>query len=115
MEANKENQQSIEQAFEQALDAYKAGNFAEAAGQWLALAEDGCAPAQRALGSLYERGQGVEKNTANAFEWTKKAAEQNDPVAMFNLACYHDKGFGVKKNQQIALTWYRKAAEYGHP
>ena len=41
MEANKENQQSIEQAFEQALDAYKAGNFAEAAGQWLALAEDG--------------------------------------------------------------------------
>ena len=54
MEANKENQQSIEQAFEQALDAYKAGNFAEAAGQWLALAEDGCAPAQRALGSLYE-------------------------------------------------------------
>ena len=115
MEANKENQQSIEQAFEQALDAYKAGNFAEAAGQWLALAEDGCAPAQRALGSLYERGQGVEKNAANAFEWTKKAAEQNDPVAMFNLACYHDKGFGVKKNQQTALTWYRKAAEYGHP
>ena len=46
MEANKENQQSIEQAFEQALDAYKAGNFAEAAGQWLALAEDGCAPAR---------------------------------------------------------------------
>ncbi len=115
MEANKENQQSIEQAFEQALDAYKAGNFAEAAGQWLALAEDGCAPAQRALGSLYERGQGVEKNAANAFEGTKKAAEQNDPIAMFNLACYHDKGFGVKKNQQIALTWYRKAAEYGHP
>ena len=115
MEANKENQQSIEQAFEQALDAYKAGNFAEAAGQWLALAEDGCAPAQRALGSLYERGQGVEKNAENAFEWTKKAAEQNDPVAMFNLACYHDKGFGAKKNQQTALTWYRKAAEYGHP
>ena len=27
MEANKENQQSIEQAFEQALDAYKAGNL----------------------------------------------------------------------------------------
>ena len=115
MEANKENQQSIEQAFNQALDAYKAGNFAEAAGQWLALAEDGCAPAQRALGSLYERGQGVEKNAENAFEWTKKAAEQNDPVAMFNLACYHDKGFGAEKNQQTALTWYRKAAEYGHP
>ena len=88
MEANKENQQSIEQAFEQALDAYKAGNFAEAAGQWLALAEDGCAPAQRALGSLYERGQGVEKNAENAFEWTKKAAEQNDPVAMF-MAVQH--------------------------
>ena len=45
MEANKENQQSIEQAFEQALDAYKAGHFAEAAGQWLALAEDGCGAA----------------------------------------------------------------------
>ena len=28
MEANKENQQSMEQAFNQALDAYKAGNFA---------------------------------------------------------------------------------------
>ena len=31
MEANKENQQSIEQAFEQALDAYKAGKKTGAA------------------------------------------------------------------------------------
>ncbi|MFR1716754.1 MAG: hypothetical protein ACLSV6_09200 [Butyricicoccus sp.] len=70
MEANKENQQSIEQAFEQALDAYKAGNLPkQPVSGW--LSEDGCAPAQRALGSLYERGQGVEKNAENAFEWTK--------------------------------------------
>ncbi len=49
MEANKENQQSIEQAFEQALDAYKAGNFAEAAGQWLARGGRLCAGTACAL------------------------------------------------------------------
>ena len=92
----------MEQAFEQALDAYiRQAILPEAAGQWLALAEDGCAPAQRALGSLYERGQGVEKNAENAFEWTK-GVSKNDPVAMFNLACYHDKGFGAKESADRA-------------
>ncbi len=115
MEANKENQQSIEQAFNQALDAYKAGNFAEAAGQWLALAEDGCAPAQRALGSLYERGQGVEKNAENAFEWTKRRLSKTIRLLCSIWRATMTRASGAEKNQQTALTWYRKAAEYGHP
>ena len=52
MEANKENQQSIDRRSIRLWTHIRQAIFAEAAGQWLALAEDGCAPAQRALGSL---------------------------------------------------------------
>ena len=109
-----ESNRSMEQVMEAALAEYKAGNLSTAAEQWRALAEDGFAPAQRVLGSLYERGQGVDKDASLAYAWTSKAAEQNDAVAMFNLGCYLDKGTGVDKDRDAALSWYRKAAEYGH-
>ena len=69
MEANKENQQSVEQAFNQALDAYKAAILLEAAGQWPALAEDGCAP-RRSVRSSLSADRGVGKNAKLPSEWT---------------------------------------------
>ena len=97
MEANKENQQSIEQAFNQALDAYKAGNFAKRpVSGWLlrrtaahrrSVRSARCMSADRAWKRMLKM----------PLNGQKKAAEQNDPVAMFNLACYHDKGFGAEK------------------
>ena len=41
----------------------------------------------------------------------KKAAEQGDAQAQFNLGNCYAKGEGVNKNLKEAAYWYRKAAE----
>jgi TPR repeat protein len=47
-------------------------------------------------------------------EWVKsyrKAAEQNDAIAQFNLAFAYANGRGVAKDDAEAVKWYRRAAE----
>lgn len=44
----------------------------------------------------------------------KKAAEQGDAKAQFNLGGCYAFGNGVEKNLCEAVKWYRKAAEQGH-
>ena len=65
---------------------------------------------EHAMARLYN-GDGV----ANPDEekWFRKAAEQGDANAQFNLGiCYYD-GKGVAKNPAEAVKWFRKAAEQG--
>ena len=46
-------------------------------------------------------------------KWYRKAAEQGDAKAQYNLGnCYYF-GNGVTENEQEAVKWYRKAAEQG--
>lgn len=44
----------------------------------------------------------------------RKAAEQGDAQAQFNLGMCYANGKGVKENLTEAVEWYRKAAEQGH-
>ncbi|MBQ0062898.1 MAG: sel1 repeat family protein [Prevotella sp.] len=53
------------------------------------------------------------KNYTEAAKWFRKAAEQGDADAQYNLgACYYN-GYGVTKSYAEAAKWYRKAAEQG--
>lgn len=49
-----------------------------------------------------------------AIKWLRRAAEENQPGAMFALgdACYD--GVGLSQNKLDALRWYRAAAKLGH-
>jgi len=47
-----------------------------------------------------------------AVKWYRKAAEQGDADAQFNLGVRYDAGQGVQ--QDMAAAWLRKAAEQGH-
>ena len=59
-------------------------------------------------------GTGVAKDEAEAVRWYRRAAEQDDANAQFNLGvCYYN-GTGVAKDDAEAVHWYRKAAEQGH-
>lgn len=49
-----------------------------------------------------------------AAEWYRKAAEQGDAEAQFNLGNAYDTGEGVPKDLGKAIEWYRKAAEQGN-
>jgi TPR repeat protein len=63
------------------------------------------------MGLCYAYGEGVEKDSAEAVKWYRKAADQNYAKAQHFLGdCYKD-GQGVEKDDVEAVKWYRKAAE----
>ncbi len=96
---------------EDAVAAYQRGDYATALRLWHLLAEQGDADAQFHLGVMYQRGQGVLRNDAEAIKWYRKAAEQDDAVAQFNLGFMYAKG--VSPNYAEAALWYRLAADHG--
>jgi S1-C subfamily serine protease len=65
------------------------------------------------LGVSYHFGQGVTKNYAEAAKWVRKAAEQNDARAQFNLGVSYTKGEGVPKDYVEGYKWVVLAAAQG--
>ena len=49
-----------------------------------------------------------------AVSWYRKAAEQGDPDAQYNLGVRYDTARGIEKDTQQAVAWYRKAADQGY-
>ena len=86
----------------------KTKSYAEAAEAYLKAAEAGNARAQDVVGTLYAIGRGVERDMAKAETWWKRAAEQKNAVAAFNL--YRLYG---ESNPNEALAWLTKSAEWG--
>ena len=78
-----------------------------------ALAEQGMSYAQFNLGTMYDFGEGVPENDAEAVKWYRKAGEQGIANAQFNLGTMHVFGQGVPKNDIKAVKWFRKAADQG--
>jgi len=64
---------------------------------------------------MYENGQGVKQDHAEAVRWYRKAAEQGQADAQCNLGDMYAMGQGVKQDHAEAVQWYRKASEQGHP
>ena len=54
------------------------------------------------------------RDYAEAARWFRKAAEQGDAGAQFNLGVTYDRGKGVPQDYAEALRWYLKAAGQGH-
>jgi len=60
---------------------------------------------------LYETGQGVPQNYAEAVKWYHAAAERGEPQAQFNLGVFYEHGQVVPQDFAEAAKWYRLAAE----
>lgn len=69
---------------------------------------------QNNLGWMYARGQGVEKNLAEALRLFQESADQGNPYGQINLGLMYENGTGVKQDKAEAIKWYRKAAEQGN-
>ncbi len=82
--------------------------------EWLPLAEQGHAEAQFNLGLMYDIGQGIAHDDAQAVQWYRKAAEQGHARAQWSLGYMYDEGEGVTKDEAQAVQWYRKAADQCH-
>ena len=76
-------------------------------------AEQGFAAAQYNLGVMYDNGQGVRQDYAQAVQWYLKAAEQGYADAQYNLGLMYEKGQGVRQSKIVAKEWFKKACAYG--
>ena len=76
--------------FDTGMRAYKRGDYASAFREFRALAEQGHAIAQIALGIMYDNGEGVPENDRQAVFWYRKAAEQGNARAQFNLGLMYE-------------------------
>jgi len=81
---------------------------------WCSKAADqGYAEAQLNLGDCYHRGNGVEKDEAEAIKWYRKAADQGNAGAQCLLGNAYYNGIGLEKDEGEAVKWYSKSADQG--
>ena len=97
------------------------------------LAEADDAEAQFLLGSLYIKGQGVEKDDTKGLSWIMKSARQGydqarlrafsiyfelagrgDASAMYNLGYMWLHGWGGEQDPDVGIGWLESAAKNGH-
>jgi hypothetical protein len=62
---------------------------------------------------MYSNGRGVAKDDAIAVTWFRRAAEQGNPAAQYNLGVMYFYGRGVARDHGAALEWYLAAAGQG--
>lgn len=77
-------------------------------------AEQGSAEAQRQLGLLYEHGDGVPLDFAEAARWFPRSADQGHVLAQWQLGHLYQYGLGVPKDYAEAAEWYRLSADHGY-
>ena len=77
------------------------------------VAGEGNARFQAQLGWMFYEGKGVDKDYKQAFEWTRKAVDQEYDVAMVILGMLYFEGHGVETDHIEAYKWYAKAGEKG--
>jgi len=72
------------------------------------------ARAEANLGWWYETGAGGYPQDYNiAMKWYRKAANDGDVIANWNIARLYEHGWGVEADSEAAKSWYQKAADRG--
>lgn len=100
--------------YQEAIDAFDAGDVLSALKEFQALADENDARGQYGLAIMYDLGEGVLQNSKQAAKWYQLSAEQGYADAQNNLGVMYENGEGVPKNYDEAMKWYRKAAELGN-
>lgn len=104
---------SAEPSYDRGLQAYNEKDYVAAAKEWNAAAQRGSAPAQNALGFLFQRGLGVAKKEETAVSWFRAAASTGYGPAEYNLGLAYRQGSGVPKSPADAAKWLKLAASHG--
>lgn len=92
-----------------------AKNYTSALTSYRRAFELGSLPALYALGEMYEKGMGVDKDPNRARFYYETAAEMNFSPAILSLGIQYEQGIGVAKNAEKAYGFYRRAADLGNP
>jgi uncharacterized protein YgiM (DUF1202 family) len=97
-----------------AVEAMRAGDFAEAYCIMRPLAEAGDADAQYNIGWMYLNGYGLRTNDILALQWWEKASEQGNSDASLSIGMLYSLGEGeIGKDPDKAIDYYLLAAVAG--
>lgn len=87
--------------------------YSEALAAFLALANNGYAPAQFRLGLMYLNGLATASDPLEAVRWFSKAADQGHLGGQYSLSKMYLSGVGVKRNPELGFKWLLLCAEQG--
>ena len=90
------------QTLEAALAAHEVGDYAAAYDGFLSLAEAGNLDAQFHLGYMYDFGEGIPENDAEAVKWWTIAAEQGHRPSQLILGMKFRIGDGIADDYTLA-------------
>lgn len=107
------NKLSTEEIFAEGFKRHQLGQYADAIKMYRKIAMQGNAVAQQLLGSLYMKGQGVERDFSKAVYWLQKAADQDEAIAQYYLGASYLKGEGVEQDTSKAVQLFHESAEQG--
>jgi TPR repeat protein len=96
------------------IQAYQHLDFAAAMQILQPYATAGDPKAQRIVGEMYLRGQGVPLSSFVAADWLRQAATKGDAVAQYQLALLYLRGRGVRQDSAQAMKWFRLSADQGN-
>lgn len=77
-------------------------------------AQGGDISAQNELGNMYNFGDGVKQDYAQALFWYRKAAEKGNAYSQFQLGGLYHFGHGARQDDREAFAWVMKAAQQGN-
>ena len=63
---------------------------------------------------MYDKGEGVIKDAAEAVNWYRKAANQGHAKAQLNLGVMYARGEGIIKDDILAHMWLNISASKGN-
>ena len=101
-------------SFEEAIAQFQDGNYADAKSIAESFAEKADPRAFVMLGTIFQKGLGVEIDLKQAQIWFQKGAEKADADSEFALAMLLLTGTGQKPNVIDGAPWLQKAAEAGN-
>jgi len=99
--------------FEDADTAFRQGDYATALQLFLTLADQGNTRAQRNIGIMQLKGQGIPQNVVEGMRWIRLAADGGLAEAQNDVGTSFQRGLGVQRNEAEAVKWYRLAADHG--
>jgi uncharacterized protein len=98
---------------EDAQAAIGAGDYVTALQLLGTLVDQNNAYAERILGIMYVKGQGVPQDYAVGMRWLRLAADQGLADAQNEVGVLYQQGRGVARSETDAIKWFRLAADQG--
>jgi uncharacterized protein len=98
---------------EDAAAAVSSGDYVTALRLLGTLADQDDAQAERFLGIMYIKGQGVPQDYAMGMRWMRIAADKGLADAQNEVGFLYQRGLGVERNAAEAVKWFRLAADQG--